>query len=115
MIRKYFKQANKNLKFLLLYGVDNYPGRIDILSDLSFFHDYDNMLSILITKYTQACVDQQNSDTFSALAKDFYYSTIYDGYEAYYALRELFESDPEKTKIIDYLIAEVEKAEECPF
>jgi hypothetical protein len=115
LIRKYFKQANKNLRSLLLYGLDNCPGRIDLLSDLSFFHEYDNMLSILITKYTQACVDQQNLDTFSALAKDFYYSTISDGYEAYYALRELFESDPDKMKIIDFLIAEEEKAEECPF
>jgi hypothetical protein len=115
LIRKFFKQANKNLRSLLLYGLDNYPGRIDLLSDLSFFHEYDNMLSILITKYTQACVDQQNLDTFSTLAKDFYYSTISDGYEAYYALRELFESDPDKMKIIDFLIAEEEKAEECPF
>ena len=115
LIRKYFKQANKNLRSFLLYGLDNCPGRIDLLSDLSFFHEYDNMLSILITKYTQACVDQQNLDTFSALAKDFYYSTISDGYEAYYALRELFESDPDKMKIIDFLIAEEEKAEECPF
>ena len=28
LIRKYFKEANKNLKSLLLYGLDNYPGRI---------------------------------------------------------------------------------------
>ena len=115
LIRKYFKQANKNLKSLLLYGLDNYPGRIDLLSDLSFYHEYDNVLSILIDKYTQACVDQQNLDTFSALAKEFYYSTNSYGYEAYYALRELFESDPDKMKIIDVLTAEEEKTEECPF
>jgi hypothetical protein len=111
LIRKYYKGANKNLKFLLLYGLDNYPGRIDLLSDLSFFHEFENILSILITYYTQACVDQANLDTFSELAKDFYYSTNLDGYEAYYALRELFEPDTDKRKIIDFLIAEEEEAE----
>ena len=111
LIRKYYKEANKNLKFLLLYGLDNYPGRIDLLSDLSFFHEFENILSILITYYTQACVDQGNLDTFSELAKDFYYSTNLDGYEAYYALRELFEPDTDKRKIIDFLIAEEEEAE----
>jgi len=111
LIRKYYKKANKNLKFLLLYGLDNYPGRIDLLSDLSFFHEFENILSILITYYTQACVDQANLDTFSELAKDFYYSTNLDGYEAYYALRELFEPDTDKRKIIDFLIAEEEEAE----
>jgi hypothetical protein len=106
LIRKYYKKANKNLKILLLYGLDNYPGRIDLLSDLSFFHEFENILSLLITYYTQACVDQANLDTFSELAKDFYYSTNLDGYEAYYALRELFEPDTDKRKIIDFLIAE---------
>ena len=111
MIRKYYKEANKNLKSLLLYGLDNYPGRIDLLSDLSFFHEFENILSILITYYTQACVDQGNLDTFSELAKDFYYSTNPDGYEALYALRELFGPETDKRKIIDFLIAEEEEAE----
>ncbi len=111
LIRKYYKKANKNLKILLLYGLDNYPGRIDLLSDLSFFHEFENILSLLITYYTQACVDQADLDTFSELAKDFYYSTNLDGYEAYYALRELFEADTDKRKIIDFLIAEEEEAE----
>ena len=111
LIRKYFKKANKNLKSLLLYGLDNYPGRIDLLSDLSFFHEFEKILSILISYYTQACVDQGNLDTFTELAKDFYYSTNPDGYEVYYALRELFEPETDKRKIIDFLIAEEEEAE----
>ena len=115
LIRKYYKQANKNLKSLLLYGLDNYPCRIDLLSDLAFFHEYENILSILITYYTRACVDQENLDTFSELAKDFYYSTNPDGYEAYYALRKMFESASSKRKMIDFLIAEEDEAEKCPF
>lgn len=34
LFRKYFKQANMNLKSLLLYGLDNYPQRVDLLSDI---------------------------------------------------------------------------------
>jgi hypothetical protein len=111
LIRKYFKQANKNLKTLLLYGLDNYPGRIDLLSDLAFFHEFENILSILITYYTRACLEQENLETFSELAKDFYYATNPDGYEAYYALRELFEPNTKKRRIIDSLIAEEEESE----
>ncbi|OGR03840.1 MAG: hypothetical protein A2511_02915 [Deltaproteobacteria bacterium RIFOXYD12_FULL_50_9] len=111
LIRKYYKEANKNLKSLLLYGLDNYPGRIDLLSDLAFFHEFENNLNILITYYTQACIYQENLETFTELAKDFYYSTNPDGYEAYYALRELFELETDKRNIIDFLIAEDEEAE----
>jgi len=71
LFRRYFKEANKNLKSLILYGLDNYPGRIDLLSDLDFFHEFENILSTLISYYTNACIEQQNLETFSALAKDF--------------------------------------------
>jgi hypothetical protein len=108
LIRKYYKKANKNLKTLLLYGLDNYPSRIDLLSDLAFFHEFENILNILINYYTQACIAQENLETFSELAKEFYYSTNPDGYEAYYALRELFKPETDKRKIIDFLITEDE-------
>ncbi|MBM4313393.1 MAG: hypothetical protein FJ122_05670 [Deltaproteobacteria bacterium] len=111
LIRKYYKAANKNLKSLLLYGLDNHPGRIDLLSDLAFFHEFENCLTLLIAHYTRACIEQENLETFTELAKDFYYSTSPDGYEAYYALRALFEPETDKRKIIDFLITEDEKAE----
>jgi hypothetical protein len=109
LIRKYFRKANQNLKALLIYGLDHYPGRIDLLSDLTIFHEFENILSILISYYTRACVDQQNLETFTELAKDFYYSTKPDGYEALFALRELFEPDTDKRKIIEFLILEEEE------
>jgi hypothetical protein len=111
LIRKYFKEGNENLKSLLLYGLDNFPGRIDLLSDLSFFHEYKNILHILISYYTKACVDQRNLDIFAELAEDFYYSTKPDDYQAYYALRDLFEPETEKRKIIDFLIREEEESQ----
>ncbi|MFO7985155.1 MAG: hypothetical protein R6U38_04780 [Desulfatiglandaceae bacterium] len=106
LIRKYFKRANPNLKALILYGLENYPGRIDLLSDMAYFHEFDNVLTILITHYTRACVEQQNLDIFSELTREFYYATSPDGYEAYHALRELFKPDSDKRKIIDFLVAE---------
>jgi hypothetical protein len=110
LIRKYFKKANQNLKSLILFGLDHYPGKIELLSDLGFFHEFENILGTLITYYTQACVDQENLETFSELAQDFYNTTIPDGYEALYALRDLFEPGTDKRKVIDFLIDEEEGA-----
>ncbi len=70
---------------------------------------FENILSILISYYTRACVDQQNLETFTELAKDFYYATRPDGYEALFALLELFEPHTDKRKIIDFLISEEEE------
>jgi hypothetical protein len=109
LLGKYYKAANKNLKALLLYGLDKYPGKFDLLSDLSYFHEFENILEILITYYTRACIIQEDLETFSGLAQDFYYSTMPDDYEAYYALQELFGPDTDKRKIIDFLIAEEEE------
>ncbi len=113
LIRPFFKEANQNLKSLIVYGLDRYPGRIDLLSDLAFFHEFENILRLLITYYTRACVTQSNLKTLTELAWDFYYSTNPDGYEALYALRELFDPDTEKRKIIDFLIAETEEGKEA--
>ena len=110
LIRKYFKKANQNLKALILFGLDHYPGKIELLSDLGFFHEFENILGTLIIYYTQACVDQVNLETFSELAQDFYNTTIPDGYEALYALRDLFETGTDKRKVIDFLIDEEEGA-----
>ncbi len=110
LIRKYFKKANPNLKSLILYGLDHYLGRFDLLSDLGYFHEFENILGTLITYYTRACVDQENLETFSELAQDFYYATIPDGYEALYALRDLLEPGTDKRKAIDFLIDEEEGA-----
>ncbi len=110
LIRKYFKKANQNLKSLILYGLEHYPDSVDLLSDLGYFHEFQNILGILITHYTRACVEQENIEKFTELAQDFYYATKPDGYEALYALRDLFEPGTDKRKVIDFLIAEEEGA-----
>jgi len=110
LIRKYFKQANPNLKALILYGLDHYPARLDLLSDLTYLHEFENSLSTLIDYYTRACVNETNLETFAELAQDFYYATIPDGYEALYALRDLFGPETDKRKAIDFLIQEKDQA-----
>jgi len=109
LIRKYYKQANQNLRFLILCGLDHYPHRIDLLSDLAFFHEFERVLSLLITYYTRACLNQSNLKTFTSLAEDFFWATNPDGYEALLALRELFEPHTEKRTIIEFLISASEK------
>ena len=109
LIRKYYKQANQNLKFLILYGLDYYPRRIDLLSDLTFFHEFERVLGPLITYYTRACLKQENLLTFTELAEDFFWATNPNGYEALLALRELFEPHTEKRTIIEFLISASEK------
>jgi len=111
LIRKYFKKANQNLKSLILYGLDHYPGRLDLLSDLAYFHEFENILSTLITYYIRACLDQENMEAFAELAQEFYYTTVPDGYEALHALRDLFDSGTDKRNIIDLLIAEGEEGD----
>ncbi len=111
LIRRYFKAANSNLKALLIYGLEKYPGRIDLLNDLSFFHEFENVLGLLIKYYTRECLHQGNLQTFSELVKDFYYATVPDGYDALAALRELVEPGSAQSKIIDFMIAEEKEAE----
>jgi hypothetical protein len=117
LIRKYFRKANKNLKALLIYGIDKYPARIDLLSDLAFFHEFENVLTLLIKYFTEACIKQGNLETFTDLAKEFYYSTHPNGYDAYYALQEIFEPGTEKRRVVDSLISErrqIEKESASP-
>ena len=106
LFRRYFKQANQHLKKLLIYGLDQYPGRFDLLSDLAFFHEFENVLSILITYYTRACMLQDDLNTFTNLVKDFYFCTDPDDYDALQALREVFPPGTAKREIIDFLIEE---------
>jgi hypothetical protein len=111
LIRKYFKSANQRLKALIIWGLDRYPASLQLLSDLTYFHEFENVLRLLIYYYTDACTNQTNLKMFTELAQDFYYATAPDDYNALFALRELFETHTEKRKIIDFLIAEEEKGQ----
>jgi len=103
LIRKYFKQANKHLLSLLLHGLHRYPVSDELLSDLAYFHETQNILSILIDHYTAACEKQQNLEAFSELALDFFYATLPDGYDALHALKEKYPPGTTKRSVLDFL------------
>jgi len=106
LVRKYFKKANSSLKALLLFGLDQRPTSIDLLSDLAYFHEYENVLRELIARYTFACEKEDDLSKFNEIAQDFHYATIPDGYDALCALRELFSSNTQKRENIEFIIAE---------
>lgn len=106
LFRKYFREANQNLKALILWGLEHYPGRIDLLQDLGFFHEFSNILSAVIKYYTRACESQENMDTFTELVQEFYYTTQPDGYNAYHTLKDIFPDGSAKRTLVDFLIAE---------
>jgi hypothetical protein len=112
LVRKYFKAANQNLKSLILYGLDHYPARIDLLYDLAYYHEFENILSTLIDYYMRGCKNEMNLEAFTDLAREFFFATLPDGYDALYALLELIGSNPEKRKIIDALIREYIETED---
>jgi hypothetical protein len=98
LIRKYFKSANQRLKALIIWGLDRYPASLQLLSDLTYFHEFENVLRLLIYYYTDACANQTNLKMFTELAQEFYYATAPDDYDALYALRELFEPHTKKER-----------------
>lgn len=106
LFRKYFRAGNHNLKALILWGLERYPARIDLLQDLGFFHEFSNILSTVIKSYIRACENQENMATFTDLAQEFYYTTQPDGYDAYYALKGLFPAGSGKRANVDFLVAE---------
>ena len=104
LLRRYFRQGNKNLKALIYRGLEIDPTDDGFLNDLSLIHEFHPMLGELIERYTKACILQEDLDAFAELAQDFYYNTLLDGYDAYYALKEIYNKDTKKGKIIDSLL-----------
>ena len=114
LLRRYFRQGNGALKALIYRGLEINPTDIGFLNDLAFFHDFHPMLAELINRYTEACKHQQDLETFTELAQDFYYNTSMDGYEAYHALKEIFGPETRKGKILDFLIREEQEMDDGP-
>ena len=117
LIRKYFKQANPNLKAVLLKGLAINPTDLDLLDDLSYFSEFDSMLGELIHFYTDACLKETDMERFSLLAQDFHMNTYDQGYDALQALTTLFHAGT-KAAVIQHLsetIDDFEGPEDIPF
>lgn len=117
LVRKYFKQANPNLKAILLQGLVDTPTDLDLLDDLSYFNEFDCMLGELIQFYIDACIKETDIERFSLLAQDFCMNTYGHGYDA---LQELIAIFPSGTKgaVIRHLLEAInddETMEVIPF
>jgi hypothetical protein len=117
LIRKYFKQANPNLKAILLKGLAANPTDLDFLDDLSYFSEFDSMLGELIHFYTDACLKETDIERFSLLAQDFHMNTYEQGYDALHELVTIFQSGT-KGAVVQQLsetVDDFEGAEDIPF
>lgn len=112
LFRKYFKSGNEQLRQLLLYGLSKTATDIDLLSDLTYFHEYRNILGELISLYLKACEDEQDVDKFEEIVMDFYYATKPDGYDALYELNEKLKQDNIKRETVKKLIDKVQSEPE---
>jgi len=117
LIRKYFKQANVNLKAILLAGLSANPTDLDLLDDLSYFSEFDSMLGELIHFYKDACMRETDMERFSLLAQDFHMNTYDQGFDALYELHTIFQSGA-KGAVIQHLAETIDEdlnAEDIPF
>jgi len=117
LIRRYFKQANPNLKAILMKGLAANPTDLDLLDDLSYFAEYDSMLGELIRFYTDACIKETDIERFSLLAQDFHMNTYEQGYDALHELVAIFQSGT-KGAVVQQLsetVDDYEGAEDIPF
>lgn len=116
LFRRYFHQANPNLKRLLLYGLDVNPVDTSLLHHLAFFHEFQSSLDEVIDRYALACAHTTNPDQFAQLVEDFYCNTSPDGFDAFVFLKETFGHEPDRLNIIEKIEASfAEQPEMVPF
>lgn len=111
LIRKYFKQANPNLKKILLKGLAANSTDLDLLDDLSYFSEFDSMLGELIHFYTDACLQETDMERFSLLAQDFHMNTYDQGYDALHELTSIFKSST-KGAVVQHLSETIDDVED---
>jgi len=109
LFRKYFRRGNQRLKELILYGLERYPGRIDLLDDLAFFNQFHPVYPLLVKYYKRACLFQSDMETFSDLVSDFFHITSRHQHMEYYALMELFHEGSTQKKIMEFLVTNSRK------
>ena len=73
--QKYFRQGNPRLKELIIYGLETYPARVDLLDDLLFFHEFSEVYPLVVKYYMRACLLQEDMETISNLVLDFFDAT----------------------------------------
>ncbi len=107
LIRRYFRAGSPPLKSLILAGLERQPTDIDLLCDLALFHEFNPMLNELVNYFTTACRLEEDLQKFAEIVEEFYAGTTVDGYDALLALREIFDSESDKGKVLVFLASEL--------
>jgi len=100
LFRKYFKAGNNRLLHLLISGLSGFPTSQALLSGLSYFHENRSILERIISAYTNACNEENNTEKFKELCINFINDTYPDGYEALVKLESMFHNNHEKHLIL---------------
>jgi len=88
------------LLHLLVSGLSNYPTEQILLSGLGYFHEHRNILSQIISSYTNACKKETDIEKFRDLCVDFINDTDADGYSAISELKSIFKEYRDKLDVL---------------
>ena len=101
LFRKYFKAGNTRLLHLLTSGISCLPTNQVLLSGLSYFHENRNILTRIISAYTDACCKENNTKRFKELCIDFINDTNPDGFDALAELKLISHKNREKLLVLE--------------
>ena len=101
LFRKYFKVGNTRLLHILISGLSNLPTNQVLLSGLSYFHENRNILTRIVSAYTEACNEEKNAKRFKELCIDFINDVDHDGYDALAELKLTFQNNREKYQTLE--------------
>ncbi len=101
LFRRYFKSGNSRLFQLFITGLADAPTNQTLLSGVGYFHENNQILSKLITIYSNACKKEQDIEKFKQLCIDFSIYTQPDGYDAIAGLKLLFQADEQKLRMLE--------------
>lgn len=113
LIRRYFRLANKQLKQLLLFGLERNPLDRGLLDDLAYFNEFSLNLTELIGWYSRACRETNEPTEFKDLVQDFYDVTLEYDYDVFHALLNDKQIAVEKKHTIKNLQVAIESEKEA--
>jgi hypothetical protein len=111
--RRYFRAGNPQLRKLLLFGLDQTPSDRDLLSHLAFLHEFASVPRELLARYTLACDRESDPRRFATLARDFDEVADSFGYDTLMALKERYETDAIKKRVLETLLTAKKNGDEA--
>ena len=112
LFRKYFKAGNPRLLHLLISGLSNLPTNQVLLSGISYFHENRNILTRIVSAYTEACNEEKNTMRFKEHCIDFINDAGPDGYDALAELKIIFKHNREKYQTLEEITKIIQNQDE---